>query len=136
MFHHVTAKKFHMALQYARMASHRINEFTDDSGLAACKYSCYWLFSRCYLSDDGRTGFYIAKGNLSSLFNLNGNGDGEVAVRTAIDLGAYELNCFDGFLPGYYAKFGFVVVDRIPNWNGPEYPDVVYMEYTPVIEVK
>lgn len=40
--------------------------------------------------------------------------------------GAQTLDCFDGFLPDFYSKFGFVGYKREPNWV-PGKADVVYM---------
>ena len=39
---------------------------------------------------------------------------------------ARTLDCFDGFLPDFYAEFGFVEYKREPNWD-PKGADVVYM---------
>jgi hypothetical protein len=78
--------------------------------------------------------------DLVNVFNNSGvKGAGVDAVIQAIKDGAKTLDCFDGFLPEYYKKFGFVEIKRSP-WN-PEYapmnwpvetygtPDVVYMQY-------
>ena len=48
-------------------------------------------------------------------------------VEDAIELdGVQYLDCFDGFLPSYYEKFGFVEYKREANWTEGG-PDVVYM---------
>jgi hypothetical protein len=77
---------------------------------------------------------------LVGLFNYSGiKGLGKKLVINAIKKGVRTLNCFDGFLPKYYAQFGFVETNRIKwnnkyapkNWNYVEKgkPDIVYMEY-------
>ena len=48
------------------------------------------------------------------------------SIRFAIASGARTLDCFDDFLPGFYARFGFVEVRRESNWT-PGKEDVVYM---------
>ena len=54
----------------------------------------------------------------------------ELAGRRSMELvlakGAQTLDCFDGFLPDFYSKFGFVEYKREPNWV-PGKADVVYM---------
>ncbi len=65
------------------------------------EYAC----TRTYLNAEGTCGFAITADNeLVSLFN-NGphHGQGEYAIRAAIELGARTLMCFDGFLPVYFA---------------------------------
>ena len=52
-----------------------------------------------------------------------GSGDEELARRF---LEARTLDCFDGYLPDFYSKFGFVEYKREPNWV-PGKADVVYM---------
>jgi hypothetical protein len=60
------------------------------------------------------------------LCNLWGPGYGSRLVADALHNGAEVLDCFDGFLPEFYARHGFVEVTREPNWT-PGGPDVVYM---------
>ena len=60
------------------------------------------------------------------LCNLWGPGYGSRLVSDALDNGAEVLDCFDGFLPEFYARHGFVETSREPNWT-PGAPDVVYM---------
>lgn len=69
-------------------------------------------------------GAAIADGVIMGLFAQSGYGS-EV-VKCAIECGGRELDCFDGFLPEYYSRFGFVEYDRQANWVAGE-PDVVYM---------
>ena len=60
------------------------------------------------------------------LCNLWGPGYGSRLVGDALHNGAEVLDCFDGFLPEFYARHGFVEVTREPNWT-PGGPDVVFM---------
>lgn len=60
------------------------------------------------------------------LCNLWGPGYGSRLVNDALHNGAEVLDCFDGFLPEFYARHGFVETGREPNWT-PGEPDVVYM---------
>jgi hypothetical protein len=56
-------------------------------------------------------------------------------VQSAIERGASKLDCFDGFLPAYYERFGFVETERVPNWT-PGEPDVVFMSLAaPTVQV-
>ncbi|MGW8953482.1 hypothetical protein [Streptomyces sp. NPDC055709] len=80
-----------------------------------------------YLTEDFQSGFGVAlDGTLVGLFSLV-KGRGEDLVWDAVThKGAKKLDCFDGFLPEYYKRFGFVETERIPNWVQGE-PDVVFM---------
>ncbi|WDS51795.1 acetyltransferase [Streptomyces phage Triumph] len=80
-----------------------------------------------YLTDDFQSGFGVAKdGTLVGLFSLV-KGRGEDLVWDAVThKGATKLDCFDGFLPEFYKRFGFVETERVPNWT-PGEPDVVFM---------
>lgn len=81
----------------------------------------------CYATADGTAGFAISPdGDLQSVFNYGQGGRGSALVRAAIAAGAVTLDCFDGFLPAFYARHGFVIVRREENWT-PGGPDVVYM---------
>lgn len=93
----------------------------------------------CVLRADKRVGYAVtADGTLTMLFNLAEPGAGMVAVLDAIDrCGAWQLTCFDGYLPAYYRRFGFVEVRReafdpklAPScWREEDgTPDVVFME--------
>ncbi|AFU62052.1 hypothetical protein phiHau3_74 [Streptomyces phage phiHau3] len=82
--------------------------------------------ARYYLTRDGQSGFGVAAdGTLIGLFSRV-KGRGASLVQAAIDRGAVSLDCFDGFLPGYYAGFGFQETERVANWT-PGGPDVVFM---------
>lgn len=96
--------------------------------------------ARCFLSEDGTTGCAIMdNGRLTLLFNKGPFGQGKATLAEAVQLGATRLSCFDGFLPGYYAKHGgFQEVrrDAFDEAHAPEgwnyrtngRPDVVTME--------
>lgn len=78
-----------------------------------------------FLHEDGMNGFLISpEGDLQNLFSNNSKG--RDTLLTAIKAGAKTLDCFDVYLPGWYAKFGFVEYKREANWTEGE-PDIVYM---------
>lgn len=82
--------------------------------------------TRYYLSETGKSGFGITQdGTLVALHSTDKSG--RAAIKAAIQLGAYKLDCFAGYLSDLYSKFGFEVVRREPNWT-PGGPDVVWME--------
>lgn len=98
-----------------------------------------WADGAGYLSADRRTGFFLANdGELRNVFNHGSPGRGREAVEYAIEKGAKRLDCFDGFLVGWYEKMGFREVGRMkfnPDFapDGWDYdhlgqPDVVFME--------
>lgn len=78
------------------------------------------------LAVDGLSGYAVrADGELTNVFSVErGRGDG--IVTSALSSGAVYLDCFDGYLPEFYARHGFEVNARVPNWT-PGEPDVVYM---------
>ncbi|AWY07642.1 acetyltransferase [Streptomyces phage Yosif] len=80
-----------------------------------------------YLADDLLSGYGVAgNGTLVGVFSLV-KGRGEDLVWSAIlHHGADRLDCFDGFLPDYYKRFGFAEYERVANWT-PGEPDVVFM---------
>ena len=84
--------------------------------------------SHKFLAAGGKAGFVISReGDLQQVFNASDEkGIGAHLIRHAIDKGARTLDCFDGFLPSYYSRFGFEEVGREANWT-PGGPDVVYM---------
>lgn len=55
-------------------------------------------------------------------------GQGKQIVESAVINGAVKLDCFDGFLVDFYSDNGFSVVNRVSNWDGAGFPDVVYMQ--------
>jgi len=85
--------------------------------------------TRYFLSDDFDSGYAIREnGELVFVFSRK-PGRGDELVASAVENGAYRLDCFDGYLPSLYARHGFVEHDREENWT-PGGPDVVYM-YVP-----
>jgi hypothetical protein len=89
--------------------------------------------ARPYLSPDRLSGFVItADAEIIGLWSA-APGRGDALVRAAIFTGGRRLDCFAGYLSdSLYYRHGFVVVDRQPN-HTPGGPDVVWMEYRPVI---
>ena len=81
----------------------------------------------CYATADGTAGFAISPtGDLVSVFYYGARGRGVALVTAAIAGGAVTLDCFDGFLPAFYARHGFHVIRREANWDAGG-PDVVFM---------
>ena len=91
------------------------------------------------LSEDGTVGTAVSpEGDIMNVFN---NGEQKGAAREAlfeaIKKGGYTLDCYDGFLPPFYAQYGFVEVGRLkfdpkyapPTWDSKKHgtPDVVFM---------
>lgn len=93
------------------------------------------------LSEDGKIGYMLSKeGEFMNLFNNSDErGAGVSAVIDAIVNGAKFGDCMDGFLPEYYAKFGFEETGRDTwddqyapeGWDYESYgrPDIVYIQY-------
>ena len=87
----------------------------------------------CYLAFYGTNyaypvGYAVSEnGKLTSVFSSI-KGQGTNIMQSAIKNGARHLDCFDGFLPTFYSKFGFKEVRREKNWTAGQ-PDVVYMRY-------
>lgn len=77
------------------------------------------------LNHDGTAGFGIDGTTLIGVFSTV-KGQGALIINRAISLGATDLDCFDGHLVEFYARFGFREVRREPNWTEGE-PDVVWM---------
>jgi hypothetical protein len=113
-----TRREYLAALDFARTMAPKVKDATSapqDMPKGA----------RFYLATDGLTGFGITQdGTLIGLFSLTSHGS--AAVKEAVKRGARHLDCFDGFLPTYYARFGFKVTRREANWT-PGGPDVVFM---------
>jgi hypothetical protein len=97
--------------------------------------------AQLFLSEDGKVGYALTSNkDLINLFNNSGiRGAAEEAVIQAIVNGAETLDCYDGFLVGYYTKLGFREYKRAAwddeyapaNWNYERdgRPDVVFMRY-------
>lgn len=94
-----------------------------------------------FLAEDGAMGFMVKEGDLQNVFNNSGiRGAGREMLLSAVEQhGARTLDCYDGFLPEYYSKAGFVEVARLkfvdeyapPGWDFDALgrPDVVIMAY-------
>lgn len=65
-------------------------------------------------------------GELTSVFSCV-KGKGDAIMQDAIQNGAKHLDCFDGYLPTLYKKYGFREVKRELNWTAGQ-PDIIYME--------
>lgn len=87
---------------------------------------------RLFMTSDGSSGFALketlAGYDLVNVFNTGIKGMGHILVSAAIEQGATTLDCLDGFLPTFYAKFGFEEYNREPNWTAGE-PDVIFMKH-------
>ena len=101
--------------------------------------------AKTYLTDDG-TGIALTRNNdMIGVFNNSGRRGAAVeAVIFGIAEGAKTLDCIDGFLVGYYKRFGFIIKKR-EKWDdklapdGWEYstygrPDIVFFEYPDDLE--
>ncbi len=99
----------------------------------------FYAKTRVYTYEYAKAGFYIDnEGEIGNLVALEPRGIGADLLRCAIKLGGDHLMCFDGFLPTYYGRFGFIRSGRA-SWNdsfapiGWDYekhgrPDIIYME--------
>lgn len=78
------------------------------------------------VSLDGMSGYVVrSDGELVYVFSRV-PGRGAAMIERAIADGATYLDCFDGYLPTFYARHGFVETRREANWT-PGEPDVVFM---------
>lgn len=104
MIYHLTpADVFQEALTAARSASPAVHAFTESTPGRADEGT------RCYLSEDGRSGYTVQRGYLSCVFSLvPGRGAGLVA--SAVLRGADEGDCFGTFLRDLYVRGGFTQV--------------------------
>jgi hypothetical protein len=119
MFTKVTGEAFGAMVETAMASDARIDAMLSHG----VDYSAH----ECYATADGTAGFAVSPdGDLQSVFNYGTGGRGDALVTAAIGAGARTLDCFDGFLPAFYARHGFRVVRREANWTVGG-PDVVYM---------
>jgi hypothetical protein len=108
------------ALTFAQSDSERVGAATTPAADMPREGVTY------YLSATRLAGFGVTdSGELIGVFSLV-KGFGPLLIAEAIENGAHRLDCFDGFLPEYYARFGFRETSRVPNWT-PGGPDVVFM---------
>lgn len=119
---HVSATAFRRTLLDAQTEHARVAEATTPAN------DWDWTEDRdYYLTDDLSSGFAVtADGELVGVFSTV-KGRGDYLLGSAVNVGARRLDCFDGYLTGFYASHGFRVVKRERNWV-PGGPDVVYME--------
>lgn len=118
------AEQFFIAVNEAKINNPLISDMLSDYEI-----SDYENFT-VYLNEAQNAGFAIKPdGDLINLFNNSGiSGYGKILVNKAIELGAKKLDCFEGFLPDYYRKFGFITYKREKNWSGnPDDNGVQYM---------
>lgn len=73
-------------------------------------------------------GYIVLDGELIGLF-CTVRGKGDWIMGHVMNDGAVLLDCFDGFLPKFYAKHGWTEFQREANWTAGE-PDVVFMSRT------
>jgi hypothetical protein len=120
MFAQTTAASYIAALAAAQAADSRI------AGATTSAAELDVAEALCFLTADANSGFVVkASGELVGVFSTI-KGRGDAIVTAAILNGACALDCFDGYLPTFYGRFGFVEVDRVANWT-PGQPDVVFM---------
>lgn len=109
---------FRYAFDLARKASARVHAATSPFEASDGM--------RCYLNSDATAGYVIrADGELTNVFSTRRK-QGDDIMRHALADGARRLDCFDGYLVGFYSRHGFEIVRREPNWT-PGGPDVVFM---------
>lgn len=117
-YNEVTKEEFERRLSSAMNRDSKIKlncDVVQDFSL-----TLYWL------AEDKLSGYSIQFDELGHVFSeVKGRGAG--IMTDAINNGARELNCFEGYLTEFYAKHGFEEVDREANWTAGE-PDVVFME--------
>src|SRR5690606_18529846 len=89
----------------------------------------------------GKVGYALDKhGDLQNVFNNGGpKGAGGDAIIDAIKNGATTLDCFNIYLPEFYARYGFAVTGRMKfdddfapgdwDYKQNERPDIIFMAY-------
>ena len=108
---------FQNAFAYARATSLQVADATSPADTADG--------GSFFLSEDGQSGFRVNEGELTHVFSLP-RGRGSDLVPAAVLAGAKYLDCFDGYLPQLYSRFGFKETKRDANWTAGA-PDIVYM---------
>ncbi len=94
-----------------------------------------------FLSETHKSGYVLTDENdLISVFSLPGAREGKAAIQDAVSRGALTLDCFEGYLPEFYEKFGFVEIDRLTwddhyapeTWDYDRFgrPDIIFMTRT------
>lgn len=75
---------------------------------------------------NGWAGYAVRLDGELVLVHSHVSGMGDALMRSALANGATYLDCFDGYLPTFYARHGFVDLQHVPNWT-PGEADVVLM---------
>jgi hypothetical protein len=120
MFAQTTTANYLTALAAAQAADSRI------AGATTPAAELDLAGAACYLSADENTGYVVkASGELVGVFSTI-KGRGDAIVSEAVMNGANALDCFDGYLPSFYARHGFIETARVANWTAGA-PDVVFM---------
>jgi hypothetical protein len=122
-----------------------VNEFIradPDMGAFLTRHAPDELDGYEIITRDGAGVLVSPDGDIQNLFN-NGDtkGIGRELTREATRAGGRTLDCFDGFLPGFYESLGFRETGRMrfdreyapEGWNFDRFgtPDVVFMAYAP-----
>ena len=114
MIYHLTPSEvFQEALTAARAASPAVHAFCERSPGRADEGT------RCYLSEDGRSGYTVQRGYLSCVFSLV-PGRGAGLVDSAVLRGADEGDCFGTFLRDLYVRGGFTRVSSA-QWDDRQF---------------
>jgi hypothetical protein len=116
----VRKAEFDRALTEARETSERIRKAT--SSPEEMPTDALYV-----LAEDRMSGYGVTQdGELIGVFSLIPGRGAQMISEAIMYEEASKLDCFDGFLPGFYARFGFVEYRREANWTEGG-PDVVYM---------
>jgi hypothetical protein len=84
---------------------------------------------RIFMNKSRDSGYALSSdGEIMNLFSNGKSGEGSVMLVDAILRGGTHLNCYDGYLKGFYENFGFRVTRRQPS-GVKGTPDTLYMEY-------
>lgn len=122
-FHRASAADFAYNVEDLRLSSPLHAENLDSAGDLAA----YGPDAEFYLTADASSGFAIVNGDMLKFVFSTVRGRGDSIVAAAVKRGARRLDCFEGHLSELYARHGFEIVSRIPNWdeNGPDVVDMV-----------
>lgn len=137
----VNAEKFHQAITAAK-ANNAFGAFVH-----AYSQEIYQGMSLYLLNDGSKKGVagvaVTSDGDIVSVFKHPDCSVSGVALKylipKALANGGRKLDCFNGFLPGHYAKLGFVPTSKVKfndefapeDWNyaRDKRPDIVFMKY-------
>lgn len=107
-----------------RQATTPVDEITQNDGVS---YFIGFAMNDQGYNYNNPVGFAISStGELTSVFSTV-KGMGDIILTEACKRGACHLDCFDGYLPKFYARHGFQEVRREANWTAGG-PDVIFME--------